>query len=340
MKKNPHQHNLELMRAIRPLMRYDGNEPFEAWQKRAVQKLNELLGLPFNKCDDSFTVEYTKEHEDFTETRFIFQSEEGYYVPCHLWVPSGAKKPLPVAICLQGHSKGMHISLGCPKYPGDEETIKGGDRDFAVRIIKEGYCALSIEQRNFGECGGSEKGPDCYNSSMAAVLIGRTTIGERVWDVQRAIDILEKYFPQVDNENIICMGNSGGGTTSFYAACLEPRIKYVMPSCAICTYEDSIAAMYHCSCNFIPNIRKYFDMGDLAGLIAPRYLVIVSGKNDRIFPLDGVQKTFEIVKSMYQAAGVPDNCVLVIGNEGHRFYADDAWPVMNAFVKQEYERKG
>ncbi|NLC68515.1 MAG: hypothetical protein GX754_06965 [Clostridiaceae bacterium] len=100
------------------------------------------------------------------------------------------------------------------------------------------------------------------------------------------------------------------------------------------TYEDSIGAIYHCSCNFIPNIRRYFDMGDLAGLIAPRYLVIVCGKDDRIFPLDGVRKTFEIVKTMYRAAGTPGNCTLVVGNEGHRFYAGDAWPVMNAFVRQ------
>ena len=46
-------------------------------------------------------------------------------------------------------------------------------------------------------------------------------------------------------ENIICMGNSGGGTTTFYVGCLEPRVKYVMPSCSVCTYEDSIGAMEH-----------------------------------------------------------------------------------------------
>ncbi len=335
MLKTPYEHNQVLMEAIKPSMRYDGSESFDMWQTRAKKKLNELLGLPLQKCDDCLTIEYTKEREGFTEIRFRFQSEEGYYVPCHLWIPTSVEKPIPVAICLQGHSTGMHISLGRPKYPGDEETIKGGDRDFAVRIVKEGYCALAIEQRNFGECGGNEKGPDCYNSAMAAILIGRTTIGERVWDIQRTIDVLEKHFPQVDMENIICMGNSGGGTTTFYVGCLEPRVKYVMPSCSVCTYEDSIGAMEHCACNFVPNIRKYFDMGDLAGLIAPRYLVIVSGKDDKIFPLHGVQKTFEIVKTQYQAVGVQENCTLVVGNGGHRFYADAAWAVMNDYINRK-----
>lgn len=334
----PYEHNQSLLVEMIPSMHFNGNEPFDQWQVHARQKLTELLGLPFIRCADQLTVEYTEEKEDFREIRFRFQSEEGYFVPCHLLVPRGKMGSLPVVICLQGHSTGMHISMGRTKYPGDEESISGGDRDFAIRAVREGYCALTIEQRNFGECGGTEKGPDCQNSSMTALLIGRTTIGERVWDVQRAIDVLEKYFPQVDTGKMICMGNSGGGTISYYAGCLEPRIRYVMPSCAVCTYKDSIAAMHHCTCNYIPNIRRYFEMGDLAGLIAPGYLVIVAGKEDPIFPISGVWQSYKLAGSLFRAAGVEDHCRLVIGEGGHRFYADDAWPVMNDLLSRD--RKG
>ena len=330
MAYTPHEYNLALINKIKPSLRYEGTEPFTAWQKRALNQLTELLGLPLTQCGDNLKIEYETEHEAFTEIRFSFQSEPDYYVPCHLLIPSGASKPLPVVICLQGHSKGMHKSLGRAKYP---DEIIDGDRDFAVRAVKEGYCALAIEQRCFGECGGMEDGStDCHKSSMAALLIGRTVIGERVWDVQRAIDVLEKHFPQVDNQKIICMGNSGGGTTTFFAACIEPRISFAMPSCYFCTFGDSIAAIYHCVCNFVPNIRKFFDMGDLAGLIAPRPLVIVAGKDDDIFPIEGVKKAFSTAQSQYAAANAADNIKLVIGNGGHRFYADDAWQVMNTFI--------
>ena len=110
----------------------------------------------------------------------------------------------------------MHISLGRPKYPGDEDSIKGGDRDFCVRAVKEGFAAIAVEQRNFGECGAEETGrPRCYESTLTALLMGRTTIGERVWDVSRLIDLLESDFSdKVDLENICCMGNSGGGTAT------------------------------------------------------------------------------------------------------------------------------
>jgi dienelactone hydrolase len=334
MYKTPLEHIREKTAAVIPSMRWDGKEDFAVWQDRARVKLTELVGLPFKKCEDKFKIEYREDRGTFTETRFCFQSEEGFFVPCHLWVPKAASGPLPLVVCLQGHSKGAHISLGRPKYPGDAETISGGDRDFAVRIIKEGYCALVMEQRCFGELGGTEKGPDCTVSSMAALLIGRTTTGERVWDLQRALDTVERQFSEIDKDKIICMGNSGGGTTTFFASCLEGRIRYAMPSSYFCSFDDCIGAMHHCACNFIPNIRLFFDMGDLAGLIAPRPLVIVSGREDPIFPQHGVQKAFKEAKRMYEGAGASDKLKLVIGEGGHRFYADLGWGAMNPYIRQ------
>ena len=240
-------------------------------------------------------------------------------------------KKSPVVICLQGHNRGMHVSMGRTKWPGEE--IKG-DRDFAIRALKEGHCALVLEQRAFGECGGSpEDGlPKCHETSMAAMLHGRTIIGERVWDVQRAIDAL-RHFPLADADRIICLGQSGGGTTTLFAACLDTRIAFAMPSCYFCTFDDGPATIFHCICNQVPGIRKYFEMGGMAGLVAPRPMVIVAGEQDDIFPIDAVKRAFITTQEHYKAAGAPSNVRLVIGPEGHRFYADLSWPVMNKFVK-------
>lgn len=326
----PQLKNAELIKNLKPSMRYTPGQSFEVWQKEAREKLSDLLGLPnMQSCDPLFQIAYKEEFDTFTEYRFTIQSEENYFVPAHLWIPKNGCNKNPLCICLQGHSTGMHISLGRPKYDGDLEDINGGDRDFACQIIREGFCALAIEQRNFGECGGTEKGPNCYVSTMAALLNGRTTIGERVWDISRVLDAVLEHFDIVDETNIYCMGNSGGGTATFYASCIDQRISLSMPSCAVCTYKDSIVAMHHCTCNFIPNIAQYFDMGDLAGLIAPRKFILVHGVKDTIFPEQGVYESFEIAKSMFTAAGVPNNCRLVSGEEGHRFYAAKSWPIVH-----------
>ena len=78
-------------------------------------------------------------------------------------------------------------------------------------------------------------------------------------------------------------------------------------------------------CNHIPSIRKYFEMGDLAGLIAPRNLVIAAGALDSIFPIDETKKNFETVKRIYEFLGAPNNTALLIGDKGHYNYADLLW---------------
>ena len=327
---------INYIKNMKPSMVYSPEtEALGEWQKRAEEKLKELLGLPYEKCDPLFSAEYEKEHEDFREIRFVFQSEIGEFVPCHLWIPkiSEYNKP-PVMICLQGHSTGMHISMGRARFEGDEETANSGDRNFAVQCIKKGLAAVTLEQRCFGERGGNPN-PDCYTASMTAILTGRTIIGGRVWDIMRLIDIMEEHFSDtVDTSSVYCMGNSGGGTATFYAAALEKRIKAAMPSCAFATFHGSIGSMFHCACNFVPGISKYFDMAEIAGLIAPRPLVIVSGKEDGIFPINTAEHEFTRLKELYYSnSESPSGCIHVKGDGGHRFYASPSWKAFLGLVK-------
>lgn len=318
------------MRERTPLLRYSEDRDFDAWREELRAKLRELLGDEPERVPLNVRVEWTDETEDYKEYRFVYDSEPETSVPAHLLVPKRAKKPCPVVICLQGHSTGMHISLGRAVYDKDDSS---GDRDFALQIISEGYAALVIEQRAFGERISQRiinHNPyyrtTCYLPAMAASLLGRTLIGERVWDISRAIDAMAE-FPEIDTDRVACMGNSGGGTATYYAACIDERIKIAMPSCAVCSFSQSIGTLYHCACNYVPLLGKYVDMGDLAGLIAPRPLVVVAGAKDTGFLLPGVESEYEVIKKIYARAGVPDACELVVGSEGHRFYADPSWDV-------------
>ena len=203
-----------------PILGYDEKNAFEQWKCEVKEKLVELLGLPFEKCDSKFTVTEQTELCGYTRIKFTVQTEEGYYVPCYFLVPDVKGKKLPLTICLSGH---------------------------------------------------------------------------------------------------------GGGTAAYYVSALDERITACAPSCSVCNYEDSIAAMPHCICNHVPSIRKYFEMGDLACLIAPRKMVVAAGQTDDIFPIEGTKKAFEKIKRIYYEAGAKDNCALVIGEGGHYNYADLIW---------------
>lgn len=315
-----------------PLMRYDGKEEFTEWQTKVYAKLWELLGLDrMESCEDDFAIESEEQKDGYKKIHFSFQSEPGYYVPCCALLPDNMKEQQKVVICLQGHTSGMHISYGEPKFPGDEAPMKAHDSAFGLGALEEGYAAICMEQRYMGSCGQMPEGnPSCFQgTALPTLLLGRTTIGERVWDVMRLIDVIEKHFKMLDKDNIMCLGNSGGGTATFYSACIDKRIKCAVPSCSVCTFKDSIGAMRHCICNYIPGIARYFDMGDLGGLIAPRKLVVVNGDKDEIFPDFGVRESYAIIQKLYQTAGAPERCRLVTGDGGHRFYKDIAWKAIH-----------
>ncbi len=323
----------------RPLLAFDETLDFAPQKKRIGEKLIELLGDMPEKTALEPVVEYQKEFENYTEYRISFSVEPAVRAVCLLCVPKLNKAKYPLAICLQGHGTGMHVSMGRP-YPGNPPDQ--GDRDIALQALARGYAALCLEQRGMGERR-TEKvenqddhgAPRCHITAMNALLVGRTMIGERCWDISRAIDLALTY-PQIDGRRILCTGNSGGGTSAYYAACFDERIQVAMPSCAVCTFADSIAAMFHCQCNFIPGIAKYMDMGDMAAAIAPRKLIVIHGRKDPIFPENGVKKAFRTIQKIYRAAGVAENCILTTGEGGHRYYRKEAWEAFDKIIGEAW----
>ena len=70
-------------------------------------------------------------------------------------------------------------------------------------------------------------------------------------------------------------------------------------------------------------------MGELGQMVAPRSLIVVSGVEDPIFPIAGAKACLDVARVAYDAAGVSDRVHHVIGGAGHRFYADDTWPILH-----------
>jgi pimeloyl-ACP methyl ester carboxylesterase len=148
-----------------------------------------------------------------------------------------------------------------------------------------------------------------------------------VWDVSRAVDVLSEIaeISEIDATRIACLGHSGGGTVAYYAAAMDERIRAILCSCAICNYEHSIAAIDHCTCNYLPGVLDVVELSDLAGLVAPRPFVMVNVRDDRIFPIDAVRETAGEIACIYRWAGEASNFRFLVGEDGHRFYPEAAW---------------
>ena len=328
--------------ANKPRLAFDSSKDFKAQQTAMREKLKELLGVEREKVALNLLVEETTETEKYTEYRINYDVEENCKGLARLCIPKLNKEKYPLVVVLSGHGTGMHIQMGENKYQGD--NAKENDRDIAIQALEKGFATICLEQRGFGErrtkiaWNQNDNGkPRCAPTAMINLLLGRTLLGDRVWDISVGIDAA-LTFPQIDATRIACTGNSGGGTATYYAACLDERITVAMPSCGICTYEESIANVPHCTCNYVPGIAKYFRMGDLAAMIAPRKLVVVNGREDKIFLHEGVVKTFEVIKEIYKSAGVEQNCSMVTGEGGHRYFKDVAWNEFDRITNKEFEK--
>lgn len=307
-----------------------------AWQRRARAKLRKLLGdRPETRAPLAPRSLWKREHELGTIEKVVFTAEPRADVTGYVCLPKHQRPPYHYVICLQGHTTGMHLSIGVDR--DDETRTVGveGDRDFALGCLRRGFAALCIEQRAFGERqekAQAQRSPlGCFDASMQALMLGRTLIGERVYDIERALDYLERRG-DADLKNVGILGHSAGGATSLYAAALLPRIAFAMPSGYFCTFRDSVMTLHHCEENYLPGLLKHFEMADLAGLIAPRPLVVVAGRHDPAFPIAATRRAFRGLRRIYAAAGAPELCRLVVGPEGHRFYAGQAWPVLQRLL--------
>jgi len=333
-----------LIQNLKPQLSFDDNVNIIEYKSTVKEKLIELSGfnrIAQNSCEPNVLIEYIQEQNTYTKIRFTFESEINNLVPCYLLIPKTNKKSYPVCICLQGHATGFHVSIGEKKYePDDIHQAEG------LQAVENGYAAFCIEQRCLGENLSSRSHPDgkwfprphaCAHPSLVALSLGRTTIAERVWDVMRGIDVLsqfEKY--KLDLSKIMITGDSGGGTTSFYAGCFDERIKYIAPSCGFAPFRHSILDIEHCVCNYIPNISLFFDMQDLAALIAPRHLTIIAGKNDPIFPIVGVKEGFKTIENIYKKFNAENNCRLFITPKAHWWCNDLVWEIF----KEETTKMG
>lgn len=317
------------VRAQAQSLRFDAGQDFAAWQQELRARLRDVLNLreqPLIPLDPA--VEPAVTRGDHSLQRIRFTAEAGETVPGYLLRPQGVSGPLPLMICLQGHSPGMHLSIGEARNEAEEKAIAGG-RDLALQAVRQGWAALAIEQRGFGLR--QTPGVRCNDAALHSLHQGRPLTGQRVFDVMRAIDFAATQ-PDLDPKRIACIGNSTGGTVSFYAACVDARIRLAVVSCSFCTYAESWLSRPHCACGYLPGIMQVADMPDLAGLIAPNRLLIVAGRTDPLASIEGVEQGFARTRDLFTSAGCPDRVRLVIGEGGHQFFPDLAWRVIREWM--------
>ena len=312
------------------------------WQAEFRSRLRGLLGLSrMEETLADFPLSPRRaESRDFpgyTREKWYIASEPGIEIPFYLLLPkradAAAAAPLPLVLAPHGHTR-----RGKEVYAGNFEGEPADERheDIALQAVAQGYAAIAPDVRGFGEMAREEeaaagKVSSCEELQRRALMFGRTLIGERVWDIGRLLDFAAGRAG-IDANRAVVTGNSGGGTASLFAAACDGRISIAVPGSYFCTYEASILGVHHCICNVVPGLLSLGEMHDVAGLIAPRPLLLVNGAQDPIYPIAGARAAFGHLQQIYASMGAPDRCELYVGEGGHRYYPERVWPFVRAFL--------
>lgn len=311
-------------------------EEWKEWRISLKDKLIELLGGFPERIPLEPEVLERKEFDTYFRERIVFNSAPSVSVVGYLLIPKGVKFPVPGVVALHGHGYGKDDIVGIWEDGTERTTPDGYQKDFAISLVKNGFVTFAIEQACFGERREPEDinkdkyQSSCRKASFWAMLLGKTVLGMRVWDVMRAIDYLETR-EEVDSSSIGVMGISGGGMTSLFSAALDERIKAAVVSGYLNTFKDSILSIYHCECNYVPGILKYAEMYDIASLIAPRALLVESGTKDNIFPIKATEFAISKVRKVYELLGVPEKLDVDIFEGRHQISGRKAYD----FLKRE-----
>jgi len=306
----------------------------EAWQRQLRAKLTELLGgFPQERTALVPQIVETREFPGYVREKFVFTSRPGVAISGYLLTPTNAKPPHASVICVPGHGRGVDDIVGIDEHGADRTTKPGYQHDFAIQVVEHGLAAVAIEPLAFGcrrDAANMQRGPtetSCQPSAGAALLLGQTMIGWRVWDVMRTIDWIETR-PELDYKRIGCLGISGGGTCTQFASALDTRIKAAFISGYLNTFRDSIMSISHCIDNYVPGILNWAESYDVAGLIAPRFLFSEGGDKDPIFPVAATRASFAKVQRVYEVFGAPERARQEIFSGEHSFYGKEGLPFL------------
>jgi dienelactone hydrolase len=270
----------------------------------------------------------TLEFPEYRIEMVVFQSLPGLYVTANLYVPRERPAPLPAILYACGHSP----------HP------RGAKVDYQDRVVwfaRHGYVVLIVDTLEFGEVPGIHHGIHDLNM-WHWISLGYTPIGVEVWNAMRAIDYLQSR-PEVDGGQIGMTGISGGGAATWYTAAVDERVSVAVPVCSTITFGTQARnwrAAGQCDCIYFHN-TYLTDFPIVAALIAPRPLLICSGRRDGDFMPEGYHQVFrrsQRIYELYADAAASQRIVEVDDDVGHTdapLFRQAARQWMNRWLKND-----
>lgn len=310
---------------------------FVQWRSQTRCLLHGLLGLDkMEPCELNPVLEEVVVLPDGIRREHIrIQVEPDVWMPMFVLVPPDAGPSVRPFLCPPGHNgDGKYSVAGLDEYSRVREIIQQYHYDYGYQLARMGYVAVCPDCRGFGERREKQEDTwdpakavkgDCYGLAHMGEPLGIPVAGMLAWDLMRAVDYLMERG-EWDRDAVGCLGFSGGGMQTLWLSAMDERIRLAVISGYMYGYRDALLTLnQNCSCNYVPHLWEHLDMGDIAGLIAPRPLLIQSCRGDRLNGPSGIGNAIEqvdIIRNAYKVMEAPELVFHEICEGPHQWHGE------------------
>ena len=279
------------------------------WPERRKQvetAFRESIGLsrPPERTPLNAKVLRTHDLGDCYLENVIFYSRPETPVPANIYRPKApAGQRLPAVLSVLGH------------WLGDGKAAEQ-NQILARKLAELGFLVMTYDAIGHGER--NDRGNTHHHAGYSLLPLGETVAGWMVWDSIRAADYLQSR-PDVDPQRIGIAGNSGGGLNTLFTSALDARFRAAVVAGYVFEFQSWMKyGGSHCTCVYLPGLYRSMEWFEIAGLTAPRPLLMLQGTRDSIFPRTSARRAGRATEALYSILGQGTSARLdMIPNEPH-----------------------
>ena len=298
---------------------------FDEWRRVARQKVFDCMLMPPpppRQGGVTCRVLYEEQRDGYKARKIELTLSRYYTVPAYMLIPDG-KGPFPAVNVLHDH--GAHLFIGKEKMIRplaceDSVVIKDAEawlagyegQFFGDYLAQHGYVVLSTDAPMWGERGQKEGAKrDRYDMIAGNMMMyGIDLSAYMTYDDIAATEYLAQ-MPEVDASRIGCTGWSMGGYRAWMLSALSDRIKVGASVCWMVTTDEQMGFKYSRTenggfANCFPGLRRWLDYPHVASLACPKAMLFINGSQDKLFPVAGVKKAFQIMHDTWDSQRAGD----------------------------------
>jgi dienelactone hydrolase len=304
----------------------DDLSAFEAWRARFAARLDAALAPWPERVPLNVEVTESTPCDGYRRDRIVFDTEDTMSVPAYLLIPDGREGPGPAVLAAHGHGPGKSLICGL-------EPDGAPGSDYAAELARRGHVVLAPDLRCFGERADWNP-PDhygCDTNLVHQVMGGWSPLTQNLWDLARSLDVLEAH-PLVDPARMGMAGFSYGGTVTLFLAALDERVSAAVVAGFFSSWAEAHKVPWNmCGSQVLPGMLGRMEHEDLAALIAPRPLLVVSGRDDPLFPVAAAEEALTRLVRVYDHLEA-DRPVQDVFDGEHEWHGDRAYPFLDQYL--------